>query len=285
MNITKATYGDIDVLDIVRSKIKNSSIKICPSNNLFSCDPKPGILKYLNLTIDNIDFSIKENEYFEYPIDHQIKKLGIFYTNNNLPKVVEYCLHDLIKFDKKADIISCVWKHIPNNPFYEQIAYTKSPNHLNISIQILQLLYVGREHKKYDYVSFMEHDVLYPMDYFDFEDIDSNYNGLINQNYIGLCYKGFQQKNQKDQPLHQITMRFDNAIGHFERMILKAIKERNVILEPNNLQIRSCKNPSLHINHGQHFTSHFSIYSKSNIHEYESEWGNGYSLMKKIMGT
>ena len=285
MNITKATYGDYDVINIVRSLVRNNIIRVSPTNTLFNKDPNPGVVKYLNLTIDGVDYSIKENDYFEYPKNHNIQKLGIFYTNNNVPSVVEYCLKDLVKFEHKADIVSCVWKHIQNNPFHELIAYTQHPHHLNIIIQILQLLYFAKEHKYYDYVSFLEHDVLYPDDYFDFDGIDDNFQGSVNENYIGLCKEGFQQKNQHDLPLHQITMRFDDAIIHFEKLIIKALKERNVILEPIKLQKRRCKNPSLHINHGAHFTSHFSIYSTTNIYKKESLWGNGSSLMSKIMDT
>lgn len=212
-----------------------------------------------------------------------IKKLGIFYTNNNVPSVVEYCLKDLVKFKNHADIISCVWTPIPNNPFPEIIAYNQRSNHLNITIQILQLLYFAESAGAYDYVSFLEHDVLYPRDYFDFNEISDGFNGLLNENYVGLCDKGFQYKNQKERPLHQITMRFNDAIKHFEFMAIKAIKERSVVLEPNNLQLRFCKNPSLHINHGKHFTSHYTIYSKDHIYLYDNSWGNGPQLMKNIM--
>ena len=234
------------------------------------------------MTINNIQYSIPENEYFEHPKNNNIKKLGIFYTNNNIPSVVEYCLKDLIKFENKADIVSCVWQKIEGNPFNELIAYTKHSHHLNIIIQILQLLYFAQNNKDYDYVSFLEHDVLYPDDYFDFSGIDNHYQGLVNENYIGLSKKGFQKKNQHDLPLHQTIMRFDNAIIHFEKLILKAVKERSVILEPTLLQKRQCKNPSLHINHGAHFTSHFNIYSTTNVYQEEYLWGDGIQLYNKI---
>lgn len=282
MKITKATYGDYDVLDIVRSLVKDNTLQLSPSNKLFNKDPKPGVVKYLNVVIDNEEYSIKENEYFLYP-KTLIKKLGIFYTNNNIPSVVEYCLKDLIKFKDQTDIISCVWKPIPNNPFHEIIADTQHSHHLNITIQILQLLYTANKYKQYDYVSFLEHDVLYPNDYFNFDGFDDQYNGLVNKNYIGLCDSGFQHKNQNDSPLHQITMRFNNAIDHFESMILMAIKNKSIILEPVKLQERFCKSPSLHINHGYHFTSHYNIYSKNNIFLFHNEWGYGEKLMNHII--
>lgn len=283
MNITQATYGDHNVLNIVQSSIRNNILRICASNQFFNKDPNPGTVKYLKLTIDDIEYTIKENEYFTYPQNLNTKKLGIFYSNNNFPKVVEYCLKNLIKFENKADIISCVWKHIPNNPFHEIIAYTQHSHHLNIGLQILQLLYFAQQHGEYDFVSFLEHDVLYPDDYFNFYDIHPGYDGLVNENYIGLCDKGFQQKNQNDLPLHQITMRFNDAITHFEAMTLKAIKERSVVFEPKNLQKRSCKYPSLHINHGRHFTSHHSIYSTTNTYTNDEAWGDGIELMKHII--
>lgn len=209
--------------------------------------------------------------------------LGIFYTNNTIPSIVSYCLNDLKKFTDKIDIVTSVWRPIKDNPFKEILAITKSSNHLNIIIQILQLLY-DTKNIKYKYVSFLEHDVLYPDDYFNFIDFDDKYSGILNQNYIGLCHDGFQQRNYSEPPLHQIIMRFDSAVTHFESLITKGIIG-SVVMEPKNLIERRCSNPSVHINHGRHFTTHFMVYSNNNISHYHEYWGDSKILVSKTMGT
>lgn len=280
MIITKATYGGKDVTEIIKSLISKDKLNFKVSNIIFG-DPTPRIFKYLDIVIDDKKYSVPENEFFIYPISSS-NKLGIFYTNNNVPKVVSYCLNDLSKFNNIADIISCVWEPIKDNQFIEIMSMTKSSNHLNIIVQILQLLYFAQQQPKtYEYVAFLEHDVLYPEDYFDFTDFDD---AIVNMNYMGLCPKGFQSKTQNDTPLHQIVMKFDFALNHFQNLIHDAIKFGSVIVEPKNLITRECKNPSLHINHKKHFTTHHYIYSATEIYEKNNYWGDGPQLMQKALG-
>ena len=66
---------------------------------------------------------------------------------------------------------------------------TQHPHHLNIIIQILQLLYRARNTGTYRYVSMVEHDVLSPGGYFDFPDFASGV--LYNTHFKGLCREGF----------------------------------------------------------------------------------------------
>jgi hypothetical protein len=89
-----------------------------------------------------------------------------------------------------------------------------------------------------------------------------------------LCKNGFQSKNPHQPPLSQITMKLDFAIKHFESILPNAIFSNNGNVEPKN-PIRSwtCANPSIHVNHGRHFTSHYSIYSKDTVSE-NPYWGH-----------
>lgn len=210
--------------------------------------------------------------------------LGIFYTNNCSPAVVSYCLNDIKKFSDQIDILTCSWKPIPGNPFKHVLAATKNRNHLNIIIQILQLLYLAKNINQYEYVSFLEHDVLYPDSYFSFDPLKKECKGFVNMNYIGLSNNGFQKRIQNDRPLHQITMRFNEAVDHFESTVKLALNNKEVFLEPKELQVRHSKDPAIHINHGVHFTTHHRIYSH-NIYENDIFWGDGKLLMQKIMGT
>jgi hypothetical protein len=279
LEITKATYGGKDVLGVVKSKIKNDTLALHVGNNTFG-DLAPGVFKQLVLEVNGVVKTYNENSYLFLP-ETTKKKLGIWYSNNNVDKTVAASVSNLERFKDVADILTCVWKPIPNNPFYQAIAMTQSSNHLNIIIQILQLLYTAKQLNNYEYVSFLEHDVLYPDGYFDFPDFDSGV--MTNMNYIGLCTEGFQKRNADHEPLHQMTMRFDHAISHFENLMKEAIKLGGVLVEPNIARRQwNCKNPAIHINHGKHFTSHFSIYSKSSTTD-NLYWGDAKPLIDKVL--
>lgn len=279
LEIRKAVYGGKDVTDFVKSKIQNNKLTLYVGNQTFG-DPSPGVFKELIIDINGTVKKYKENSYLILPETNK-KRLGIWYSNNNVDKTVRASVLNLERFSEVADILTCVWRPISGNPFYQAIAMTQSSNHLNIIIQILQLLYTARQVGNYEYVSFLEHDVLYPDGYFDFPDFDQGV--ITNMNYIGICENGFQTKNANHEPLHQMTMRFNDAIDHFENLIKEAIKLGGVLVEPDILRKQwNCKNPSVHINHGKHFTSHFSIYSKETTNN-NSYWGDAKTLIEKVL--
>jgi len=277
MIIHKATYGGKDVKSILDSKITNGTLKVKVSNDIFG-DPRPGLFKYLEIETSVGSKKVPENTYLSMP-DTKNEKLGIFYTNNNVDRVVSQSLKSLEKFEN-VDILTCVWKPIINNKFYETQALTKSSNHLNIIIQILQLLYVAKQTGSYKYVSFLEHDVLYPDGYFDYPDFDNGVN--TNMNYMGICDRGFQKKTADHEPLHQMTMVFNQAVDHFENSFKEAIRNGSVLLEPgNNRQKWVCRNPAIHVNHGKHFTSHYTIYSRE-TYSLDPYWGESSELIKRL---
>lgn len=206
-------------------------------------------------------------------------KLGIFYSNNYIPQTyptIKKSL-DTIKISAagKVDILTCMWNHEPDNPFPELIAHFKSSSHLNQLLQIMQLLYHAKEIKNYEYVSFLEHDVLYPEQYFDYPEISEG-EVYTNMNYMGICRNGWQSLGQLDQPFHQMTMRFSDAIKHCEFILSNALVRNSGIIEPRNLErkIWYSKNPPVHINHGYHFTSHFNVYRKDDIFQDHPYWGS-----------
>lgn len=278
MEIIKATYGGVDVTDIVRSHVKNGELRIKASNDVFG-DTAPGMYKYLEVVYNGGSKKLPEGSFLTLP-HSKTNKLGIYYTNNNVDKTVQAAALNLQRFSGIADILTCVWKPIPGNPFYEVQAMTKSSSHLNIVIQILQLLYIARSSGNYKYVSFLEHDVMYPDGYFDFPDFDSGI--MTNMNYIGICEQGFQMRTANHEPLHQMTMIFHEAIAHFEELLKEAIEKGGVLVEPDPGRKQwMCKNPAIHVNHGKHFTSHFSIYSKTTSPS-NPYWGSAEDLIKKV---
>jgi hypothetical protein len=285
MNVIKATYGGIDCTEIVRSKVRNGSLILRSDNNIIG-DPQVGKIKKLVINIDGEEHVIEEGRMFIYP-KSQNRKLGIFYSNNDHPKkfpAINASLKSIEKSAKgKADILTCVWNSIPGNPFVEHIAWTKTSSHLNQLLQIMQLLYNAQEVNDYDTVSFLEHDVLYPEGYFDYPSIQPG-TVITNMNYIGLIKEGWQHVPIKHEPFHQMTMRFDEAIKHCESILKNALVTNSGLIEPQIPNIKrekwECKNPSVHVNHGGHFTSHFSIYSSTNLKNIDSYWGNSNDYLE-----
>lgn len=278
MNVTKASYGGKDATEEVKKRIKHGKLIIRADNSIIG-DPQHGTVKYLELEIENQKFKIKENDLFSYP-EIKTDRLGIFYSNNNneiIYPTIRASLKSIEKAaDKKADILTCMWRSEPQNPFFEKIAWTQTSSHLNQILQILQLLYTASEIGNYKYVSFLEHDLLYAEGCFDYPDFNDGI--LVNTNFIGMNTKGFQAKNQKDKPLSQIIMLFKDAIEHFRNILPNALLTNSGCSEPQKYIMEwHSKWPNIHVNHGFHFTSHCDIYSKT-THENEEYWGNHKSI-------
>jgi hypothetical protein len=66
-------------------------------------------------------------------------------------------------------IATCVWKPLGSlNRFEEFVHWHRHESHLCIAQQILRILYEMQERgERFDYVALLEHDVMYPHDYFD----------------------------------------------------------------------------------------------------------------------
>jgi hypothetical protein len=286
--ITKATYGGIDCTDKVKSAIRKGRLNLWVNNDIIG-DTQPGKVKYLELEVsypknswffDGIAATtrslwFKEGTMAIYP-QSTATRLGIFYSNNNNPKITPAITESIKSIEDgfDVDIITCVWEKLPYNPFIELISNYKVSSHLNQVMQILQCLYFARETKApYEYVSFLEHDVLYPAGYFSFPDFEEG-TILTNMNYGGLSSLGWQEKNQMDEPMHQMTMRFNDAIKHFESILPNAILTNSGMVEPQKMKREQwqSKHQAIHINHGYHFTSHNSIYRKEYT-ENHPYWG------------
>ena len=281
MKILKATYGGSDCTSKIQSLVADNKLIIRATNSIIG-DPAVGSIKSLviNYVHNDEEHTVEATEgtFISLPKTKH-KRLGIFYTNNNNAKTSPTILKSLetiqIAAEGKADIITSVWSRIDGNPFQQFEAWTKTSSHLNQLLQIMQLLYVAKSTGEYEYVSFLEHDVLYPEGYFDFPDFEEG-KLLTNMNYGGLCVEGWQKRNQNDEPFHQMTMRFDDAIKHCESILPNAVLNNAGLIEPQNMQrIQwNCENEAIHVNHGMHFTSHYSIYSKSNVEKNHIYWGS-----------
>ena len=278
MKIIKATYGDLDVTEIVKSKIIGNKLLIRACNSIFG-DPNVNTVKYLIIEIEGSrTMSVKEGSILVYP-EIINDRLGIFYSNNIAPETSKTIVSSLKQLEKvsegKADIYTCMWRSEPENPFMEYIAWTQTFSHLNQLLQIMQLLYTAREAHDYKYVSFLEHDVMYGEGYFNYPEFKSG-TIMTNMNYIGVNEFGFQPLGQRDEPFHQMTMRFEDAINHCENILANALIRNSGLIEPQDMERNQweSKNPSIHVNHGHHFTSHYNVYRKDSYFHEHPYWGS-----------
>lgn len=281
--IKSAHYGSGQHQIDVTEKIKKdflSKKSIFVNNQYVGSDPCVNVVKNLRIVLDNNEeYSFKENTlcYFG-TLDKRFNKcdrLGIFYTNNSIkPEIINKSLETIEiakNFSGKTEVIVCPHKINQQKYFWEVESMFKSGGHINIATQILQLLNIVKDCPNFKYVSFLEHDVMYPENYFVYDNFDVDC--VCNDNYIGICKNGFQKKDQDHQPLHQITMKYDYAVKYFERLLLVYMRGEFELLEPSIKHRHTISNPSIHINHGNHFTSHYSIYSKDTTKE-NNYWGN-----------
>ena len=224
--------------------------------------------------------------------------LGCWYSNNGIhPLITNSSLISIKKASdsyKNVNVVTCNWSHHPQNPFEEHLTLYKMGVHLGIILQVLRIFY--EEDKKgntYDTVSFLEHDVLYPDDYFHRvkESFRSNPLTVINLDYIGMNQTGWLDVVQRDEPMHQFSFQYQTARKHFDLLVKEAVLNGNVILEGNKyskitIPYKGDK-PSCHINHSKHFTSHFNCYAKESkgktIHPYWGEFRKYYPANEKSM--
>ena len=280
MKITKATYGGADCTDLIQSKVSGDRLIIRSSNDLIG-DTMVGQVKYLEIEgeLGGNLFSekVREGTLLTLPKTKH-NRLGIFYSNNNNHSIwpAIYKSLDTIKTaaEGKADIVSCMWNPMPDNPFHQIHSWYQSQSHLNQLLQIMQCLYSAKEMHDYEYVSFLEHDVMYAEGHFDFPDFQRG-EVLTNMNYGGINRDGWQYRGQSDEPFHQMNMRFDDAIKHCESILPNALRTNSGMIETQTMKRIQWESPnqSIHINHGVHFTSHNSIYRKDNLYTQHPYWG------------
>lgn len=281
LHITKASYGGVDCTRVLQEKAQLGSIQIQVDNSLIG-DVAQGVVKYLEIagTYGDTSFSeiVKEGDFLVLPKSTH-NRLGIFYSNNNNSLIwpaIEKSLESIqIAAAGRADIISCMWGPMETNPFIQLRSWYTSQSHLNQLLQIMQCLFVAKEMGQYEYVSFLEHDVLYAEGHFDYDEFEKG-QVLTNMNYGGICKEGWQHKGQFDEPFHQMTMRMEDAIEHCIYILPNALRTNSGCIETQTLKRIQWNSPneSIHINHGTHFTSHNTIYRKDTVYEQHDYWGD-----------
>jgi len=215
-----------------------------------------------------------------------LKVVGVWYSNNAAP--VELLTASLGSIKRAADlsradvrVVTCPWRPIPGNPFPETLADSPSgPGHLNIVRQQRQCLnavrdgWVWRDKSQAwdaggDVVCFLEHDVLYPPDYFDrvaraFRE-NPGARVVSNQDYEGLNATGWLRVKDRHEPLHQLSLRYDVALENLDRAEADCGRQGWAYLEPDHDGGRADwvrippagVMPAVHVNHtAGRLTSH-----------------------------
>jgi hypothetical protein len=217
--------------------------------------------------------------------------LGCWYSNNVLhSKILSASLSALKRAQEstvscRVDIRTCTWAELPGNPFVGYTTFFPIGVHFGIVLQILKIIYEeARRGGRYDAICFLEHDVLYPADYFDRMCISLNQNpdkqGVFNMDYIGLNHTGWLDVRVRHKPMHQLCLRYDYAKQHLESLVKKCILDGSEMLEPHDKSLFAeipflGDRPSCHINHSKHFTNHYDTYEpSSNGLENHPYWGN-----------
>lgn len=274
MNITKATYGGVDCLSEIKDLVKSNQL-IVRANNSIIGDPMSGVVKYLELELDGTTYRVKEGDTFVYPKSNT-NRLGVWYSNDtNTHPAIKKSLESIQTAAKDvADIITCPWVPIHGNPFHEVYGWNRTSSHLTQLLQILQCIYVAKSIGDYKYISFLEHDVMYGEGYFSYPEFDRG-EVWTNMNYGGINSTGWQRRGQHDEPMHQMTLRMEDAVEHFHAILGNALVTNNGNIEPQLLTRKQWESPaeSIHINHGSHFTSHYTIYQKHNTYKTHPYWG------------
>ncbi len=230
MNIHWATYGrddeGIDVTPRLQSLVRNGRLSLNVSNKLFG-DPVPGKSKTLRF---EYELPGDDRRYVHEADEQRIvivpntrtKNIGIFYTSQVVEQKFFKRVLGQLALAENVDIITCSWQPIEDNPFPEVGWPYHMRIHLTLVLQILKLLHHAKELGPYEYVFFLEDDVLYPEGYFDIEPFAED--TLLNTNYMGLFERGFQKAMaHRQQPLHQMAMKLPAAIDHFTLRLSQAL--------------------------------------------------------------
>ncbi len=211
-------------------------------------------------------------------LNPKMKVLGIWYTNNKAPlKLMQASLKSIEKAGRlsRHDVMieTCPWEHVENNPFSEAACSDRNGNHLTITRQMQNCIEAAGPWP-FDCVCFLEHDTLYPEDYFDrvADAFIANPDAPVvsNLDYEGLNATGFLDVKERHEPMHQLSLRRDYALSNIARCLEHyAAGTPDTLLEPDSgpqgdrsKWVRIApdgRKPSLHVNFAGRFTSHGEV--------------------------
>lgn len=214
-----------------------------------------------------------------------LKVLGVYYTNSKLHKPLQkqnlLSIQKMVEATPGADYICSVWEDtdlVPREK--QQKTFFKHNGHLNIALQIYRALL---SKPGFDYVAFLEHDVLYHHNYLNLlaEHYKQGYEGISYRSFIGMCPTGYQTLKQQDEPMSMLSLTYDKAIALMKAKIDYYVTHGSGCIEPDDkskmLHVTGEDNVHVNMNktpHSHHLTSHYNIYSSTNHYDPHKYWGS-----------
>lgn len=223
--------------------------------------------------------------------------LGIWYTNNAAPDKLMTKSLDTIRIAMQSttrhdvQVTTCSWREVAGNPFpWIAAKRTAQPGHATIIQQQIQCVDLA-DPFDWQIICFLEHDTLYPPDYFDrvgnaFTDpLNRSYPSVVsNLDYEGMNKTGWLTVRERHEPLHQLSMMRGTAMANFLRAKEDCDRQGWCYLEPQRDRSRwrqipysggkAVSMPSIHVNFDGRFTSHGEVcydpVAKSTTHPH---WG------------
>lgn len=174
------------------------------------------------------------------------KILGIFCTHNKInPELLaltldkiktaaNYTNHEdeLVNGKVEVEIVVCSWLPVPDCPFENMITHFRDQGHLNYILQLKQVLLA----KQADMVCILEHDVIYPHNYFSktFTEWDYGKYGIWNNNYIGMNHTGYLDVKERHQPFSLLSVAKFYLEKVLDEKINVCVKQHWCCIEPDN---------------------------------------------------
>ena len=227
-----------------------------------------------------------------------LKILGNFYTNNIVnKKILKASLSSIKKavnvtkqHQTEVDVSVCVcgWELIKECDFPQTKTFFKIGVHFGIFLQMVKNYF---EHEQeVDVICFLEHDVLYPENYFltvgDSFKKHKDVNCVSNMNYIGLNHTGWLNVSCRQEPMHQLSVskKFfeESLMDYFKNFVKKGWINLEPVCEKSIIPFTGIM-PSVHINHTKNFTSHYNCYEKTSFCETHPYWGHYSKYYPKNM--
>ena len=221
--------------------------------------------------------------------------LAVWYSDNSAPKpLLEYSLKSVTAAAGRSlrhdvTVSQCAWDPYigpgyPKTSSAYRGAHRRGYDTLVAQIEqaVSQAVADG---EAYDAVSFCEHDTLYPADYFDRigDALAANPAAPVVSNLecIGLNATGWQKLREQHEPLHQLTLRWDEYVKHIGWARAAVAGGRPVELEPKSDKATWTRvgSPvgmaSVHVNHtaGRNTTHGEVCYEPVGYSLWHPHWG------------
>jgi hypothetical protein len=175
----------------------------------------------------------------------RMKILGVWYTNNAAPPgLLNVSLNTILRaknetFHHDVEITTASWETVNGNPFPCVIGKPESPpGHMSIIQSIKRCIsQADSQGFEWDGICFLEHDVLYPPNYFDRmgNALADGGSIIVNLDYEGMNKTGWCRTINRHEPMHQMCMDRKTALENLDRAEKECLRNGGCLLEPDSM--------------------------------------------------